>query len=52
MVDGSIRGAEVIRSYPLGDSYVTEMQLDLKKMERLKGSVEVYSVPPSQDVMF
>ncbi|MDV5171151.1 LPP20 family lipoprotein [Photobacterium rosenbergii] len=51
-VDGSIRGAEVIRSYPIGDNYVTEMQLDLNRMERLKGSVEVYSVPQSQEVMF
>ena len=51
-VDGSIRGAEVIRSYPIGDNYVTEMQLDLNRMERLKGNVEVYSVPQSQEVMF
>lgn len=26
-VDGVIRGAEVVRSYPVGDSYVTELQL-------------------------
>lgn len=51
-VDGSIRGAEVIRSYPIGDNYVTEMQLDLNRMERLRGNVEVYSVPQSQEVMF
>ncbi|AJR09590.1 flagellar biosynthesis protein FlgP [Photobacterium gaetbulicola] len=51
-VDGSIRGAEVIRSYPVGDNYVTEMQLDLNKMERLQGSVEIYAVPQSQEVMF
>ena len=51
-VDGSIRGAEVIRSYPVGDNYVTEMQLDLKRMERLQGSAEIYAVPQSQEVMF
>ncbi|MGR5064420.1 LPP20 family lipoprotein [Photobacterium sp. DNB22_13_2] len=51
-VDGSIRGAEVIRSYPLGDNYVTEMQLDLNRMERLQGSAEIYAVPQSQEIMF
>ena len=51
-VDGSIRGAEVIRSYPVGDNYVTEMQLDLNRMERLQGSAEIYAVPQSQEIMF
>ncbi|MBD8511827.1 LPP20 family lipoprotein [Photobacterium sp. CAU 1568] len=51
-VDGVIRGAEVIRSYPVGDSYVTEMQLDLNKMERMKQQGEVYHVPANQEVMF
>jgi len=51
-VDGVIRGAEVIRSYPVGDSYVTEMQLDLNKMERMKQQGEVYHVPSNQEVMF
>ncbi|SHI09295.1 LPP20 family lipoprotein [Ferrimonas marina] len=27
-VDGVIRGARVVRAYPVGDSYVTEMELD------------------------
>jgi hypothetical protein len=31
-VDGVIRGAEVVRSYPVGDSYVTELELDVTKM--------------------
>lgn len=51
-VDGIIRGAEVIRSYPVGDSFVTEMQLDLRKMDRLKEHGEVYHVPTNQETMF
>ncbi|MDO6705222.1 MULTISPECIES: LPP20 family lipoprotein [unclassified Photobacterium] len=51
-VDGVIRGAEVIRSYPVGDSYVTEMQLDLNKMERMKQQGEVYHVPANQEILF
>ncbi|WP_394252517.1 flagellar assembly lipoprotein FlgP [Vibrio profundi] len=44
-VDGVIRGAEVVRSYPVGDSYVTELQLDIKKMEKLRDYGEVQQVP-------
>jgi hypothetical protein len=44
-VDGVIRGAEVIRSYPVGDSYVTELQLDIDKMDRLRDYGEVQQVP-------
>ncbi len=44
-VDGVIRGAEVVRSYPVGDSYVTELELDIDKMERLKDYGEVQQVP-------
>lgn len=51
-VDGIIRGAEVIRSYPVGDSFVTEMQLDLRKMDRMKEHGEVYHVPTNQETMF
>lgn len=51
-VDGIIRGAEVIRSYPVGDSFVTEMQLDLRKMDRMKKHGEVYHVPTNQETMF
>ncbi|MCW8328152.1 flagellar biosynthesis protein FlgP [Photobacterium sp. SDRW27] len=51
-VDGIIRGAEVIRSYPVGDSFVTEMQLDLRKMDRLKQHGEVFHVPTNQETIF
>ncbi|WP_413110735.1 LPP20 family lipoprotein [Thaumasiovibrio sp. DFM-14] len=51
-VDGIIRGAKVERSYPVGDSYVTEMTLDLKLMERLKGNVDVYHVPQNDVTLF
>ena len=44
-VDGVIRGAEVVRSYPVGDSYVTELQLDIRKMEKLRDYGEVQAVP-------
>ncbi len=44
-VDGVIRGAEVVRSYPVGDSYVTELELDIDKMEKLRDYGEVQQVP-------
>ncbi|MDN3700025.1 flagellar assembly lipoprotein FlgP [Vibrio artabrorum] len=44
-VDGVIRGAEVVRSYPVGDSYVTELQLDIRKMNQLRSYGEVQAVP-------
>ncbi|PST96937.1 LPP20 family lipoprotein [Photobacterium iliopiscarium] len=51
-VDGIIRGAKVVRSYPVGDSYVTEMELNLGLMERMKQHGEVFHVPNNQQVMF
>lgn len=47
-VDGIIRGAEVVRTYPVGDSYVTELKLNLRKMERMKNQGQVYDVPSTQ----
>ncbi len=44
-VDGVIRGAEVVRSYKVGDSYVTELRLNVDKMERLRDYGEVQQVP-------
>ncbi|MGC9404226.1 flagellar assembly lipoprotein FlgP [Vibrio genomosp. F10] len=44
-VDGVIRGAEVVRSYKVGDSYVTELRLDIEKMDRLRTYGEVQQVP-------
>lgn len=44
-VDGVIRGAEVVRSYTVGDTYVTELRLDIKKMDRLRNYGEVQQVP-------
>ncbi|OAN13937.1 flagellar biosynthesis protein FlgP [Photobacterium jeanii] len=51
-VDGIIRGARVIRSYPVGDSYVTEMELNLKTMDQMKKHGEVFHVPSNQETMF
>ncbi|RXJ72890.1 flagellar biosynthesis protein FlgP [Veronia nyctiphanis] len=51
-VDGIIRGAEVIASYPVGDSYVTEMRLDLRKMKKMMEFGEVQSVPRNTSILF
>ncbi len=51
-VDGVIRGAEVLRSYIVGDNYVTEMQLDLMRMERLQKNGEVHSIPQNSVTLF
>lgn len=32
---GVIRGAEVVRSYPVGDNYVTELRLDMSQVKQL-----------------
>ncbi|RQW63986.1 flagellar assembly lipoprotein FlgP [Vibrio viridaestus] len=44
-VDGIIRGAEVVRSYKVGDSYVTELRLDIKRMNEMRNYGEVIQVP-------
>ncbi|ADN76873.1 protein of unknown function DUF400 [Ferrimonas balearica DSM 9799] len=43
-VDGVIRGARVVRSYPVGDSYITELELDYKVVW------ELYQQQPRQRV--
>jgi len=47
-VDGVIRGAEVVRSYKVGDNYVTELRLDIRKMNRLRDYGEVQQVPDNR----
>lgn len=34
-VSGVIRGAEVVRSYPVGDYYATELRLDFEQVQNL-----------------
>jgi len=34
-VNGIIRGAKVVKSYPVGDAYVTELSLDFKEVYQL-----------------
>lgn len=34
-VQGVIRGAKVVKSYPVGDTYTTEIELDFKKVYQL-----------------
>ena len=31
-INGVIRGARVVRSYPVGDTYTTELELDFKQV--------------------
>ncbi|MCL9783913.1 flagellar biosynthesis protein FlgP [Vibrio sp. S4M6] len=47
-VDGIIRGAEVVRAYKVGDSYVTELRLDVNKMSKLRSYGEVTQVPENR----
>jgi len=49
-VDGVIRGAEVIRSYKVGDSYVTELRLDIRKMDKMRNYGEVQQVPEKRQM--
>ena len=51
-VSGIIRGAKVIRTYPLGDTYITEMELDLSTMEKLNQNMEVISIPNQTEWRF
>jgi hypothetical protein len=44
-VDGVVRGAEVVRAYTVGDSYITELRLDINKMDMLRDYGEVQHVP-------
>ncbi len=44
-VDGVIRGAQVVRSYAVGDNYVTELSLDMNTMDRFKDYGDVQQVP-------
>ncbi|CAH0525140.1 LPP20 family lipoprotein [Vibrio hippocampi] len=49
-VDGVIRGAQVVRSYKVGDSYVTELVLDIDKMDRLRDYGEIQTVSEKKRV--
>lgn len=48
-VDGIIRGAEVVRSYKVGDSYVTELRLSIQKMQQMREYGEVQQVPSQRE---
>ena len=51
-VDGVIRAAEVITSYPVGDTYVTELKLDLDKMRLMEDFGEIQQVPKNSVIIF
>ncbi|MGL5007986.1 MAG: LPP20 family lipoprotein [Plesiomonas sp.] len=38
---GWVRGAQVVRSYPVGDNYVTELRLDLSNVKKLPAVTRV-----------
>ncbi|NGN98573.1 flagellar biosynthesis protein FlgP [Grimontia sp. S25] len=50
--DGIIRAAEVIASYKVGDSYVTELQLNLRKMKKMSEYGESHHVPRDDAIIF
>ena len=52
VTNGVIRGARVIGSYQVGDSYVTELELDLGKMREMAEVGEIYYVPRDNQVIF
>ncbi|OOE93229.1 flagellar biosynthesis protein FlgP [Salinivibrio sp. AR647] len=51
-VDGIIRGAEVVASYKVGDSYVTELELNLDTMQKMKRYGESQQVPTNNSIIF
>ncbi len=51
-VNGIIRAAEVVSSYSVGDSYVTEMQLSLSKMKKMIEYSESHHVPSNNTIIF
>ena len=51
-VSGVIRGAKVVRTYPVGDTYITEMELDLSTMQKLKHNIDIISVPNTTEWRF
>ncbi len=51
-VSGVIRGAKVVRTYPVGDTYITEMELDLSTMQKLKHNMDIISVPNTTEWRF
>lgn len=51
-VDGIIRAAEVIASYSVGDSYVTELRLNLRKMEKMQKYGESFHIPRDNTIIF
>ncbi len=51
-VGGLIRAAEVVSSYQVGDTYVTELKLDLLKMERFQRYTQSFYVPIDETIVF
>ncbi|MGF1707900.1 LPP20 family lipoprotein [Enterovibrio baiacu] len=51
-VDGIIRAAEVVSTYQVGDSYVTELELNLRKMKKMTEYGESHHVPRNDAILF
>ncbi|KEY90976.1 ribosomal protein S12 methylthiotransferase Rim [Candidatus Photodesmus blepharus] len=48
-VDGVVKGAEVARSYKVGDTYVTELRLDTRRMSKLRNYRAPQKVPSNAE---
>ncbi|MGL5291295.1 MAG: LPP20 family lipoprotein [Vibrionaceae bacterium] len=51
-VEGVIRAAQVISSYQVGDSYVTELELNLQKMKNMSQYGETYKVQRDDAIIY
>lgn len=52
-LSGIIRGAKVVKSYVVGESYVTELSLDLAVMQQLdRASAQPILLPSSSELIF
>ncbi|MGL4733594.1 MAG: LPP20 family lipoprotein [Enterovibrio sp.] len=51
-VEGVIRAAQVISSYQVGDSYVTELELNLQKMKNMSQYGETYKVQRDDTIIY
>ena len=52
VVNGIIRAAKVVTSYQIGDSYVTELELNVDKMESMSAVGQSHYIPRNDKVIF
>ncbi|MGL5337028.1 MAG: LPP20 family lipoprotein [Enterovibrio sp.] len=51
-VEGVIRAAQVISSYQVGDSYVTELELNLQRMKNMSQYGETHKVQRDDNIIY